>query len=360
MTTTTPASGRKNRFVSLRLKLLFNFTALFTVVFAATYYWFFQYSTTNALQKIKDDQLATIQGAAAQIDADQLLALYNEGQPNASGFSDDPRYEANLAVLERVHAIEPRAYSGTYIVDNDGNLVFITDLWAHYDVDRAAGFKFVCEPVECAGGDPDTAKAIELAQTAVRTGQVEIKDGIVTDQWGSWSSAWAPIRDKNGNVVAGLFLDFEAAYVYEVQQQVETQIAIAAIISYLIVFLMVFISSSQLTRPVIALTKAAERIGEGDYKQDLSSLTNVRLRDEISTMAEVFQIMVGKVYQREQTLIRQVEELKIEIDETKRKKQVNDIVDSEFFQELQEKSRAMRRRRASEENEEQSSESSAK
>lgn len=359
MTTTTPTSGPRNRYVSLRLKLLFAFTALFTVVFAATYYWFFQYSTNNALQKIKDDQLATIQGAAEQIDAEELLALYNDGQPNADGFSDDPRYEANLAVLERVHAIEPRSYSGTYVVDGN-NLVFITDLWAHYDVDRAATFKYVCEPVECAGGDPDTARAIQLATDAVRLGQVEIKDGIVTDQWGSWSSAWAPIRDKNGNVVAGLFLDFEAAYVYDVQRQVATQIAIAAIISYIIVFVMVFFVSSQLTRPVVALTQAAERIGEGDYKQDLSSLANVRLRDEISTMAEVFQIMVGKVYQREQTLIKQVEELKIEIDENKRKKQVSDIVDSEFFQELQEKSRAMRRRRASEENEEQSSESSSK
>lgn len=357
MTTVSTPSTHNKRFVGLRLKLLVAFSALFTVVFAATYYWFFQYSTTNALLKIQDDQIDTITGAAQQIDAEALLALYREGVPNEEGFSDDPRYEANMAVLERIHQIEPRAYSGTYILDGD-NLVFITDIWAHYDVDRAASFLYVCEPVECAGGDADTANAIALATSAIREGKIEIKDGIVEDQWGRWSSAWAPIRDSNGNVVAGMFLDFEAAYVDEVQRQVETQIAIAAVISYLIVFIMVYLVSSQLTQPVVALTKAAERIGEGDYKQDLSKLTNVRLRDEISTMAEVFQIMVSKVYQREQTLIRQVEELKIEIDESKRKSQVNEIVDSEFFQELQEKSRAMRRRRASEESGETKSESS--
>jgi hypothetical protein len=346
MTTANTSSTHSKRFVGLRLKLLVAFSALFTVVFAATYYWFFQYSTTNALLKIQEDQIDTITGAAQQIDAEALLALYREGQPNADGFSDDPRYAANMAVLERIHQIEPRAYSGTYILEGD-NLVFLTDIWANYDVDRAAPFLYVCEPVECADGDADTATAIALATSAIREGRVEIKDGIVEDQWGRWSSAWAPIRDDSGNVVAGLFLDFEAAYVDEVQRQVETQIAIAAVISYLIVFVMVYVVSSQLTQPVVALTKAAERIGEGDYKQDLSKLTNVRLRDEISTMAEVFQIMVGKVYQREQTLIRQVEELKIEIDDNKRRSQVNEIVDSEFFQELQEKSRAMRRRRAS-------------
>jgi nitrogen fixation/metabolism regulation signal transduction histidine kinase len=345
---TTPSTPTtKIAFLGLRLKLLLTFSALFTLVFAATYYWFFQYSTSNALKKIQDDQIATITGAAEQIDAEALLGLYHDGQPNADGFSDDPRYAENMAVLERIHQIEPRAYSGTYVLDANGSLVFLTDLWANYDVDRAATFLYVCEPVACAEGDADTAKAIEQATTAIREGKVELKEGIVEDQWGRWSSAWAPIRDSSGNVVAGMFLDFEAAYVDEVQRQVETQIAIAAVISYLIVFVMVYIVSSQLTRPVVELTKAAERIGEGDYNQDLTHLTQVGTRDEISTMADVFQIMVGKVYQREQTLIRQVQELKIEIDETKRKTQVSEIVDSEFFQELQEKSRAMRRRRAS-------------
>jgi HAMP domain-containing protein len=337
-------------YLSLRVKLLVAFSLLFTVVFAATYYWFFRYSTDSALGKIRDDQRATIEGAAEQMDAEALLALYREGQPNADGFSDDPRYVANLDLLEKIHRIEPRAWPGTYVVEDD-TLIFITDLWAHYDTDRAAPFKYVCEPVECAEGDPDTATAIALAGKAVHDGQIEFKDGIVEDRWGRWSSAWAPIRDKSGNVVAGMFLDFEAAYVREVERQVQTQIAIAAVISYIVVFAMVFFVSSQLTRPVVALTRAAERIGEGDYKQDLSHLVNVRLHDEISAMANVFTIMVGKVYQREQTLIQQVEELRIEIDETKRKKQVSEIVDSEFFQELQNKSRAMRRRRIEEESE---------
>ena len=52
--------------------------------------------------------------------------------------------------------------------------------------------------------------------------------------------------------------------------------------------------------------------------------------------------MADKVRQREQSLKRQVEALKIEIDETKRKKQVSEIADSDFFRELQAKARDMR------------------
>jgi len=52
--------------------------------------------------------------------------------------------------------------------------------------------------------------------------------------------------------------------------------------------------------------------------------------------------MIDKVYEREQTLRKQVEELKIVIDESKRQKQVEEIVDSEFFHELKVKAEQMR------------------
>jgi hypothetical protein len=55
--------------------------------------------------------------------------------------------------------------------------------------------------------------------------------------------------------------------------------------------------------------------------------------------------MVGKVRQREQSLRRQVEELRIEIDVAKRQKQVSEIVDSDFFQDLQTRARALRQRK---------------
>ena len=49
--------------------------------------------------------------------------------------------------------------------------------------------------------------------------------------------------------------------------------------------------------------------------------------------------MVDKVYQRRQTLRKQVKELKIEIDEVRRRKDVVDIVETDFFRDLQSKAR---------------------
>lgn len=50
-------------------------------------------------------------------------------------------------------------------------------------------------------------------------------------------------------------------------------------------------------------------------------------------------------YLREQVLRREIQQLRIEIDEAKRQKQVSEIVDTDFFQNVQARARAMRQRR---------------
>jgi HAMP domain-containing protein len=52
-----------------------------------------------------------------------------------------------------------------------------------------------------------------------------------------------------------------------------------------------------------------------------------------------------EAYIREQSLKQEIQQLRIEIDEAKRQKQVSEIVDTDFFQELQEKARTIRSRR---------------
>jgi hypothetical protein len=52
-----------------------------------------------------------------------------------------------------------------------------------------------------------------------------------------------------------------------------------------------------------------------------------------------------EAYIRESSLRQEIQELRIEIDEVKRKKQVSEIVDTEMFQDLQSKARHMRDRR---------------
>jgi methyl-accepting chemotaxis protein len=139
-------------------------------------------------------------------------------------------------------------------------------------------------------------------------------------------------------------MDFRADYVRQVQQAIRDRVALAFAITYAVVFVLVFIVSRGLTRPITSLTAVAERVAEGEYDQNVSTLYSGMLRDEVSTLAQVFEMMIGKVREREETLKRQVQQLRIEIDQTKKEKQVAEITETEYFQSLRESAARMRRR----------------
>lgn len=104
-----------------------------------------------------------------------------------------------------------------------------------------------------------------------------------------------------------------------------------------------FLSDRFIARPVMNIAKAAADIEAEKFEID--SLDRVAKQDdELGQLARVFQNMAREVYAREQRLKQTVQELRIEIDEVKRKKQVNEIVESDFFQDLQAKARMARNR----------------
>ncbi|MEM8638674.1 MAG: HAMP domain-containing protein [Cyanobacteria bacterium P01_G01_bin.54] len=106
----------------------------------------------------------------------------------------------------------------------------------------------------------------------------------------------------------------------------------------------VILSDRTIARPILAITSAAAAIEAGEF-QTQSLDRPAKRTDELGKLARVFQEMAQQVYAREQRLKRQVQELKIEIDEAKRKKAVREIAETDFFQDLQSKAKDIRRQR---------------
>ncbi len=93
------------------------------------------------------------------------------------------------------------------------------------------------------------------------------------------------------------------------------------------------------------VTAAAAAVEAGIYVPE--ALDDVAQRaDALGQLARVFQRMVREVYAREESLKRQVAELRIEIDEAKKSQQVAAITDTDYFQRLQKKAQALRNRSA--------------
>jgi DNA-binding response OmpR family regulator len=94
-------------------------------------------------------------------------------------------------------------------------------------------------------------------------------------------------------------------------------------------------------RHVEEITKAAAAVETCSF--DAASLAPAAARDDaLGQLARVFQRMATEVYSREQRLIQEVQQLRIEIDQVKMAEQVSQITDTDFFQDLQRKASRLR------------------
>ena len=329
-----PQSNRKQLYVSLQAKLLVGFTLLFTVVFALAFYWFYHFTTQMSMNRVSDDLEVLLLGTAAKVNGDEFQALVQEAKPRADGYTDDPRYWDHVKWLATVADIDTRARFYSYVKGTKPNeVIFVGSNGALWN--PPAGAKFLESFV------PEYKPEIIFNGLITTTFLLE----IYPDPWGSWISGYTPIKNSKGEVVGGLGADYEASYVLQVQKSIRNSVAVAFAFTYFTLFILVFYISISLTRPIKSLTKLTEKIGEGEYDQDFSGLMRGMIKDEISKLAHDFAIMVGKVYLREQALRRQVQELKIEIDESKRQHEVSEIVETDFFKDLQARANNMRVRR---------------
>jgi HAMP domain-containing protein len=121
------------------------------------------------------------------------------------------------------------------------------------------------------------------------------------------------------------------------------------IVAAIVVIAAIMIVAHQIVQPVLKLSDVAVSIENEDYKKDETDLASISVRrDEIGTLARVFDRMAKEVYSRVEKLKQQVAELKIVIDEGKMAAQVSEITDSEYFTDLQTKVKSMRRRKTTE------------
>jgi HAMP domain-containing protein len=332
------APPRRNRLaLNLSMKLLIAFSLVFSVVFALAFAWFYRFSTQAALEQIRGDLTNTLYATLEGIDGDQFAALVSQAvvDPTTGVPDQDKRYQSHQQWLDLIHRVEPRANPYTYVKSPEGrDVLWVGDIFRI--VRPEEGTQFL---------ESYTPQADFILQGLE---QETSRMTIYTDDWGTWVSAYGPITNSAGEAVGAVGIDFAADYVSQVQQQIRNSVFIAFLVTYGALFVVVLILSRVLTRPIVKLTKMASCVANGWYDQDFAGLASGvgMLRDEISTLAETFVVMVDKVREREESLKQQVAELKIEIDEVKRQQQVGEIVDSDFFQGLRDKAQIIRRRRS--------------
>jgi methyl-accepting chemotaxis protein len=117
----------------------------------------------------------------------------------------------------------------------------------------------------------------------------------------------------------------------------------------LVLVLVNFLLRHDIIRPIGVLGAMARKLSADQLvSDDLQSAELLRVAgraDELGHTAQVFRQMASEVYARTQSLKEQVRELRIEIDAAKRHQSVTEVVETDFFRNLQSQARELRKRR---------------
>jgi hypothetical protein len=158
------------------------------------------------------------------------------------------------------------------------------------------------------------------------------------------------------DVVAAQMIYVPAADVFEATRRSLALVMLAFVGVFILAILAInALLRRAVVRPIGLLAALANKVTNyemGDSQEaafGVASINSVARRgDELGQSARAFQKMAREVYAREQKLLQQVQELRIEIDEARKVSQIAEITDTDYFRDLQKRAREMRRARVEE------------
>lgn len=137
---------------------------------------------------------------------------------------------------------------------------------------------------------PLVPELVEPLGRAFREGVATYTD-IYHNQSGTWITAFAPIRDDQGQVFAVLDVDYRVEVYLNRLAEVRRRLYLNSLAGALLALVAGLLIARQITQPVAQLSGLARRVVEGD----LSARVHVASRDEIGMLGNVFHLMVERV-----------------------------------------------------------------
>lgn len=205
--------------------------------------------------------------AAALIDGDKLIELQ-------AGEEDTEVYQEILAQLQTFLMDDDVAY--IYTMRKEGDSVqFVVDA----DTEEGAAI----------GEEYETYDKIEEAFK----GEVTLDDEVSTDEWGSFYSAFAPITDDKGEVLAIVGVDCTTDIIDEKVDKMVKTLLIVEFVCILAAFIISMVIGRLMARNVLTINRKMEELAGSDG--DLTQEIRIHSGDEIENVADSFNSFMEKL-----------------------------------------------------------------
>jgi hypothetical protein len=231
------------------------------------------------------------------------------------------------------------------------NLKLVWDVVAGIQVGRE-GFAYVVDERGQLVAHPDMTLVLQRSDfsglpqlQAVRASQPDQRAAIIAqDAKGRLAlTAYAPVGALGWTVLVEQPLDEVYAPLYGALLRTGLLIIVGLVCCILASLLL----ARRMVTPIQLLGNAAVRIGadRADRGFDPDTLSGLAGRtDELGQLARAFQRMAYDVFAREDRLRKQVADLRIQIDAPKKARQIAQITETDYFQQLQERAASLRNR----------------
>ncbi|MCB1228748.1 MAG: HAMP domain-containing protein [Verrucomicrobiae bacterium] len=219
----------------------------------------------------------------ANIAATGALTIDAAAHERVTG-EDSPEYEALVMNLRQIRDANRR---------EDMRVKYVYT--ARPNPDYPSGFEFVGDAEESAENVSLPGDEFPDLPESLRLDEARADRNFSTDQWGTWLSASAPIRDAAGKPIAVLGVDVSAESVRSVLATLWWQGAGALAIAFLLAVGIAWAIYRWVNRPIVAIEQAVEKVGRGDYEV----ATNLPRGDEFERLARALESAARALRERE-------------------------------------------------------------
>ncbi|MCB9536712.1 MAG: HAMP domain-containing protein [Myxococcales bacterium] len=222
-----------------------------------------------AVQRIEDRLATAVRVGVHQLDP---AAHRRVAATGAAGSEDFRRLRDALRAVKEAAGLD----SPVYTLRRDGSMTRF--------VVMTNETPFVGDPYELR---PGMAATFERGQPGA--------EGPYDDAHGTWISAWAPLFDADGAVIAVLQADAEVGGLIAALRTEALQQVVFGLAGIAVAFLLAFVLARGVARPIAAIAEAADRVGTGDF----SVRVEVRGDDEVAALGRAINDMARGLDERE-------------------------------------------------------------
>ncbi|MDD5225906.1 MAG: SpoIIE family protein phosphatase [Candidatus Omnitrophica bacterium] len=253
-----------------RLSIVFFLSSALVLVGIFSFFYF-------KATKLRDDAFKQYLENFTQVSANLIPGEDIQTVPLQDGCEKMPDTLALIKKLQSIRAVDSDIFD-TYIMVKDpdpGYVRFVTNA----DRERT--------PVGC--GERYDVRDEPGIRIGFQKSYADLRGN--TDRWGTWVSAFAPLKTRSGETVGIIGVDIAQQTVIQIRQEFFNRFLIS--IAACLVFSLVvgLLSSIWLTRPIRRVVKGMEKVGGGDLEHKLERFVET----EFDRISDIFNKMTGSL-----------------------------------------------------------------